>query len=99
MADRDPNTTTEGSMGPSFTQKVAKTIKMRFQNYLDRSTPYVAGRWMFLLVEIMVYALRVYYIKGFHIITYALAIFILNLFIGFLSPVEDPDTDVSPPSV
>mmetsp|Transcript_28422 Transcript_28422/g.39660 ORF Transcript_28422/g.39660 Transcript_28422/m.39660 type:complete len:201 (+) Transcript_28422:52-654(+) len=91
MQERDANTSTEASMGPTFAQRVAKTIKMRFQNYLDRSTPYVAARWGLLIVEIALYALRVYYIKGFHIVTYALAIFILNLFIGFLSPIEDPE--------
>mmetsp|Transcript_5455 Transcript_5455/g.10699 ORF Transcript_5455/g.10699 Transcript_5455/m.10699 type:complete len:201 (-) Transcript_5455:317-919(-) len=91
MADPDANTTSESSMGPSFGQRVAKTVKMRFQNYLDRSTPHVAGRWVFLLFEIFIYSIRVYYIKGFHIVTYALAIFILNLFIGFLSPIEDPE--------
>merc|ERR1711937_656172 len=91
MAEPSPNTTTESSLGPSFSKRVAKTIKYRFQNYLDRSTPYVVGRWIFLLFEIFLYGLRVYYIKGYHIVTYALAIFIMNLFIGFLSPIEDPE--------
>jgi hypothetical protein len=32
------------------------------------------------------YVLRVYLIRGFHIISYGLGIYLLNLFIGFLSP-------------
>jgi type IV secretory pathway TrbD component len=33
---------------------------------------------------------RVYYLQGWYIITYALAIYILSLFIAFLSPKFDP---------
>mmetsp|Transcript_8043 Transcript_8043/g.12156 ORF Transcript_8043/g.12156 Transcript_8043/m.12156 type:complete len:200 (+) Transcript_8043:74-673(+) len=92
-ASSEPNTSTEGSMAPSFSQRVMKNLAMRFQHYLDRSTPYILGRWMFLLVELFVYCVRVYYLKGYYIVTYALAIFILNLFIGFISPIEDPETE------
>jgi len=35
--------------------------------------------------------LRVYFIDGWYIITYGLGIFLLNNFIGFLSPLEDPE--------
>merc|ERR1719266_3148484 len=35
------------------------------------------------------YGIRVYLLKGYYIVTYGLGIFILNLFIGFLSPVDD----------
>eukprot|EP00954_Amorphochlora_amoebiformis_P003658 283991-Amorphochlora_amoeboformis.AAC.1 len=69
MADAGATTSTEGSVGPTLSKRIIKTLKMRFQNYLDRSTPFVAGRWLFLVVELILYSIRVYFIKGFHIIT------------------------------
>jgi hypothetical protein len=38
---------------------------------------------------VCLYALRVYLLSGFYIVTYGLGIFLLNLFIGFLSPLEE----------
>ncbi|KAF6773391.1 hypothetical protein AHF37_08058 [Paragonimus kellicotti] len=38
-------------------------------------------------------AVRVYLLQGFHVVSYALGIFILNRLIGFLSPKIDPETD------
>jgi hypothetical protein len=37
-----------------------------------------------------VYALRVYFVQGFYVVTYALGIYLLNLLIGFLSPPRPP---------
>ena len=37
--------------------------------------------------------LRVYLVNGWYIVTYGLGIYLLNLFIGFLSPQIDPETD------
>eukprot|EP00591_Stephanopyxis_turris_P006089 CAMPEP_0195523284 /NCGR_PEP_ID=MMETSP0794_2-20130614/22271_1 /TAXON_ID=515487 /ORGANISM="Stephanopyxis turris, Strain CCMP 815" /LENGTH=154 /DNA_ID=CAMNT_0040653243 /DNA_START=15 /DNA_END=479 /DNA_ORIENTATION=+ len=43
-------------------------------------------RWIFLAVELLIYSIRVYFAEGWYIVTYALGIYILNLFIGFLTP-------------
>jgi len=45
--------------------------------------------WVGLGVLLLLYALRVYLLSGFYIVTYGLGIFLLNLFIGFLSPLEE----------
>lgn len=50
-------------------------------------------RYVLLALSLSLYALRVYLVAGFYIITYALGIFLLNLVIGFLSPQDDPDAD------
>lgn len=42
-------------------------------------------------VCLALYGLRVYIIQGWFIVTYGLGIFLLNNFIGFLSPQIDPD--------
>lgn len=42
---------------------------------------------------VMIYALRVYSVKGFHVVSYGLATYVLNLLIGFLSPKVDPELE------
>ncbi|TVU22323.1 hypothetical protein EJB05_32009, partial [Eragrostis curvula] len=66
-----------------------------FQYYLDRSTPHSTGRWLGTLGVAAIYALRVYLVEGFYIVTYGLGIYLLNLLIGFLSPMVDPELDPS----
>lgn len=53
--------------------------------------------WIALGALVLLYSLRVYLLSGFYIVTYGLGIFLLNLFIGFLSPLEeDADGPVLP---
>lgn len=62
-----------------------------YQRLLDKSTPLVLYRWIFLSVIALMYALRVYILQGFYITTYGLGIYILQLLIAFLSPQVDPE--------
>ncbi|CAN6162772.1 unnamed protein product [Urochloa humidicola] len=64
-----------------------------FQHYLDRAAPHMARRWAGTLVAAAVYALRVYFVQGFYVVTYGLGIYLLNLLIGFLSPMVDPELE------
>ncbi|KAJ6803340.1 protein RER1B-like [Iris pallida] len=64
-----------------------------FQHFLDRSTPHPVGRWLGTLAIASIYALRCYLIQGFYIVSYGLGIYLLNLLIGFLSPVVDPEME------
>ncbi|XP_057801905.1 protein RER1A-like [Salvia miltiorrhiza] len=64
-----------------------------FQYYLDKSTPHAHYRWIGTFGLVLLYALRVYYVQGFYIITYGLGIYLLNLLIGFLSPLVDPELE------
>jgi len=65
----------------------------KWQHILDRSTVYVGLRWVLFVVMLGLYALRVFYINGWFIVTYGLGIYLLNNFIGFLSPQMDPESD------
>lgn len=65
---------------------------------LDKSTIHVYGRWVFTAVLLCVYLLRVFSLNAFHIVTYGLGIYLLNLFIGFLSPQVGP-SPVSRPAL
>lgn len=67
----------------------------RYQYFLDKSTPHTVYRWIGTVVIVLIYILRVYYVQGFYIISYGLGIYLLNLLIGFLSPLVDPEMEVS----
>ncbi|KAH3821393.1 protein RER1-like [Dreissena polymorpha] len=73
------------------------------QNFMDKSTPHMAFRWTVTLLLFAFYFLRVYFLQGWYIVTYALGIYLLNLFIGFLTPKIDPtmgqDQDEDGPSL
>ena len=66
-----------------------------FQYYLDKSTPHSLYRWIGTFVIASIYVLRVVYLQGFYIVSYGLGIYLLNLLIGFLSPLVDPELDPS----
>ncbi len=68
-------------------------LQRRIQHYLDKTTPFIAYRWIALGVTLFLYILRVYYLRGFYIVTYALGIYNLNLLLGFLSPQVDPELE------
>ncbi|VDM01656.1 unnamed protein product [Schistocephalus solidus] len=53
-------------------------------------TPYTKIRWVITLLFLSLYVLRIAYVQGFHIISYALAIYLLSLFISSISPRVDP---------
>lgn len=57
----------------------------------DKIQGYVIERWIVLLILIVLYIIRVFIIKGYFALTYCIGINILNSFIGFISPLEDPD--------
>ena len=75
------------------TGKITTTVNARWQHIMDKATPLVALRWSMWCLVCLIYALRVWYLRGFYIVTYGLGIFNLNLIIGFLSPQLDPETE------
>ncbi|XP_072968906.1 protein RER1A-like [Typha angustifolia] len=66
-------------------------VSRRYQHFLDKATPHVLRRWVGFSLVAFAYLLRVWLVQGFYIVTYALAIYVLNLFIAFLSPQVDPE--------
>lgn len=74
--------------------RLTHAVSQRQQHLLDKTVPHVLYRWISCLVVVFVYAVRVYFVEGFYIITYAIGIYILNLLIAFLSPQEDPEASL-----
>lgn len=57
-----------------------------YKHYLDKTMRYPLQRWIIWFVLLAYYGYRIYACQGFYLITYALGLYILNLFLGFVSP-------------
>ncbi|CAD6571234.1 MAG: hypothetical protein CYPHOPRED_004358 [Cyphobasidiales sp. Tagirdzhanova-0007] len=75
-------------------------IFLKFEGYqrkyailLDRSTPQTLYRWLFTLGSALLFVVRIYFAEAYYIITYALGIYLLNLFLAFLQPKFDPSLE------
>ncbi|KAL3514452.1 hypothetical protein ACH5RR_027169 [Cinchona calisaya] len=84
---------TDGAAGESSSavSRWVFSISQRYQHLLDKSTPLVRHRWILLALMAFIYAVRVYFVQGFYVITYGLGIYVLQLLIAFLSPQVDPE--------
>ncbi|KAA8632086.1 hypothetical protein SMACR_02209 [Sordaria macrospora] len=86
--------TAEEPMTPfgTFTAQSNK-LQRQYQALLDQSTPYVTYRWVGTSVALLLFFLRVFVAQGWYIVAYALGIYLLNLFLAFLTPKFDPSSD------
>ncbi|XP_044268581.1 protein RER1 isoform X2 [Tribolium madens] len=64
-----------------------------YQGVVDRTVPWQKTRWFSAFLLILGFMARVLYAQGWYIVTYALGIYHLNLFIAFLTPKIDPAMD------
>uniref|UniRef100_A0A7N0T282 Protein RER1 n=1 Tax=Kalanchoe fedtschenkoi TaxID=63787 RepID=A0A7N0T282_KALFE len=83
-----------GSAVASMSQRQHEMWKV-YQFYLDKTTPHPVARWIASSILVALYFLRVFYLEGFYVVTYGVGIYLLNLLIGFLSPLVDPETEPS----
>lgn len=70
--------------------QTSRLINQRYQLFLDKISPHWKARWTFSIVALLVFMARVVLSQGWYVICYGLAIYYLNLLIGFLSPKVDP---------
>ncbi|SPO04501.1 probable RER1 protein [Cephalotrichum gorgonifer] len=68
-------------------------LQRRYQALLDQSTPFVLYRWVTTAVLLVLFFVRIFVAQGWYIVAYALGIYLLNLFLAFLSPKFDPVSD------
>ncbi|KAF2457959.1 rer1 protein-like protein [Lineolata rhizophorae] len=64
-----------------------------YQAYLDQSTPFTAYRWIGTGVLFLFFCLRIFWAQGWYIVAYSLGIYLLNLFLAFISPKFDPSLE------
>ena len=78
---------------PGLCSRFYNSASILTTHYLDRLTPYTSIRWTIALSFIVIFVWRVIMLQGFYIVTYALFIYYLNLFLAFLTPKIDPALD------
>ncbi|KAJ2610074.1 hypothetical protein H4S08_003774 [Coemansia sp. RSA 1365] len=66
-------------------------LQVHYQTLLDRSTPHTGFRWGVTGFSLLLFMLRIVLVQGWYIICYALGIYLLNLFLAFLTPKIDPE--------
>lgn len=76
--------------GGSSIDQTAANFRRAAQYWLDKSTIYPIQRWIAFFFLLSMFFLRVYLVQGYFIVAYGLGIFLLNNFIAFLSPLDDP---------
>lgn len=69
-------------------------ISQVYQSTLDRWTPHAKTRWVGSALVMAAFIIRIITKQGWYIVTYALGIYHLNLFIAFLTPKIDPAMDL-----
>ncbi|KAJ2722450.1 hypothetical protein GGI07_003285 [Coemansia sp. Benny D115] len=66
-------------------------LQVNYQTLLDKSTPHTGARWTLFGFLLLFFMLRIVLAQGWFIICYALGIYMLNLFLAFLTPKIDPE--------
>ncbi|KAI5778954.1 retrieval of early ER protein Rer1 [Geopyxis carbonaria] len=64
-----------------------------YQAHLDKSVPFVAYRWIGTGVILLLFMGRIVLAQGWYIVAYTLGIYLLNLFLAFLTPKFDPSLE------
>jgi Rer1 family len=49
----------------------AARLNTKLQQFLDKTAPFKLYRWLALAALVLLYATRVFFLKGFYIVTYA----------------------------
>ncbi len=64
-----------------------------YQTQLDKSVPQFFPRWGAFLFLLLAFMTRIVLAQGWYIICYGLGIYLLNLFLAFLTPKFDPSLE------
>ena len=78
------------SVNPEIDRWLTSATAQIYQAYLDKSTPYTTYRWAGTGVGLLIFFIRIVVAEGWYIVAYSLGIYLLNLFLAFLSPKFDP---------
>ena len=69
-------------------------IKLYINSINDKIIIYRLWRWLAVAFLAIIYFIRVFYKKGYYALTYCIGIHFLNSFIGFISPLDDPEDEL-----
>ncbi|KAM9923809.1 hypothetical protein OXX59_004952 [Metschnikowia pulcherrima] len=88
--------TPQPSMTESTENPVLETfqrVRLTIQKLIDQCVPYTLRRWCGFALLLTVFLCRIFVTQGWYIICYTLAIYLLNLFLQFLTPKFDPSLE------
>lgn len=68
-------------------------VEVEYRRFLDYITPHVVSRWIVTYVLITLFMARIIFSEGWYIVCYTWAIFMLNMFLKFLTPKFDPSIE------
>jgi len=78
---------------PISEQNIFKKILIYYNIICDKIIIYQLERWLIALILFIIYLIRMFSTNGFYALTYCMGIHFLNSFIGFISPLEDPEEE------
>lgn len=61
-----------------------------FNHHLEGTIPHQKRRWSIIAILLFIFYCRIFIAKGYYVVAYALSIYLLNVFLMFLSPKIDP---------
>lgn len=70
-----------------------RKILVTYQKFVDESVPHTGYRWLGFGILLTLFMTRIFIVQGWYIICYALGIYLLNLFLAFLTPKFDPSLE------
>ncbi|GAA6001637.1 hypothetical protein JCM10207_002242 [Rhodosporidiobolus poonsookiae] len=83
----------ESAEPPAGAANVVQSVKhyeRQYQALLDRTTPFTLQRWGSTAGLFVLFTIRILWVQAYYIVAYALGIYLLNLFLAFLTPKFDP---------
>jgi hypothetical protein len=87
---QDSNSSPSSQIIPP-SQSICNKIYIYFNAIQDKILIYKTQRWILILILSIIYFIRMMVTNGYYALTYCLGIHFLNSFIGFISPLDDPD--------
>ena len=72
-------------------KNIFEKISLYYNVFKDKIIIYTLERWIFTIVLILIYIFRMIATGGYACLTYCIGIHVLNSFIGFISPLDDPE--------
>ncbi|KAI3622855.1 hypothetical protein CBS14141_004188 [Malassezia furfur] len=80
----------QAGFSPQKLVREAHMLHMRAKHLIDSTAPYTVQRWAATGALLFLFMLRIVLAEGWYIVCYALFIYLLNLFLAFLTPKFDP---------
>jgi len=78
---------------PAFMLPTINWIDSRTEVYTNMSIGHLKYRWLAFAVFATYYTYRVLTLQAFHIVTYGLGIYLLNVFLAFITPLDESELD------